>query len=521
MIDLKAPTLGRVIRLDSTKLGHTFFTEEGYLRDRPILTSTGIFEYHNPDGSVRRELRIPEEVFDPESLASYEGKPIIITHDAGLVDKNNVTQHQIGTILTKGYQDGDDVRAEIVINDTDSMKACGLKELSLGYSLDLDETPGVYNGERYDAVQRNIRINHLALVREARAGDQARLNIDSRDSDSKILKGEKIMSKKKTRKDGAPMTKEEFAKAVADFQKRRAERMADKQTAGDDEDENKPLTATAAVGNGDDDTEPAGTLPTTATDDDDDVATQVQNVKDRRDRRDAMGDPANMSAAKGVIADSDEDIDTLLGLISKLLAKLDFKNTDGDDDEGNTPAAVAEDDDDEPMFTKKESNDDDDDEEDPVAANTDDDDTDDDQNCDDDDDDDTVPAQAADCDDMSKANKMNTDSMDKVVRTRLKICRIGDRLNMDGLENMSTVKAKKAIIKRVNPNMRLDGKDRAYIDAAFDMAVAKLNSKEYSGTNRQRRSMFNADSVNRFTKPATNSAAAKRNAMIARHQKED
>ena len=517
MIDLKAPTLGRVIRLDSTKLGHTFFTEEGYLRDRPILTSTGIFEYHNPDGSVRRELRIPEEVFDPESLASYEGKPIIITHDAGLVDKNNVTQHQIGTILTKGYQDGDDVRAEIVINDTDSMKACGLKELSLGYSLDLDETPGVYNGERYDAVQRNIRINHLALVREARAGDQARLNIDSRDSDSKILKGEKIMSKKKTRKDGAPMTKEEFAKAVADFQKRRAQRMADKQTAGDDEDENKPLTATAAVGNGDDDTQPAGKLPTTA-EDEDDVATQVQNVKDRRDRRDAMGDPSNMSAAKGVIADSDEDIDTLLDLISKLMAKVDFAKADGADDEEKAPAAVAEDDDEEPMFTK--SNDDDDDEEDPDTANTDEDD--DEENCDEDEDEDTtIPAKAADCDDMSKANKMNADSMDKLVRTRLKICRIGDRLNMDGLENMSTVNAKKAIVKRVNPNMRLDGKDRAYIDAAFDMAVAKLNSRDYSGTNRQRRSMFNADSASRINSPAKNSAAAKRNAMIARHQKED
>ena len=71
----EAPKLSQVIRLDSLPLNQTYFTPEGYLMDRPILTSTGIFEYTNPDGSVRRELRLPEEVFAAESLASYQGKP--------------------------------------------------------------------------------------------------------------------------------------------------------------------------------------------------------------------------------------------------------------------------------------------------------------------------------------------------------------------------------------------------------------------------------------------------------------
>ena len=133
------PKLKRVIRLDSLPLGQTMFTHEGYLMDRPILTSVGIFEYHNPDGSVRRELRLPDEVFAKESLESYKGKPIIVTHEAGLIDKNNVHDESIGTILSDGYQDGDDVRAEIVIHDTDEMRECRLKELSLGYNLDLDE----------------------------------------------------------------------------------------------------------------------------------------------------------------------------------------------------------------------------------------------------------------------------------------------------------------------------------------------------------------------------------------------
>ena len=165
------PKLKRVRRLDSIKLDQndkTYFTNEGYLIDHPILTSCGIFEYTNPDGSIRRELRLPEHVFAEESLKTYKGKPIIITHEAGVVNKGNVDREQIGTILTDGYQDGDDVRAEIIIHDTDAMKECGLKELSLGYNLDLVEEPGTWNGEPYDAIQTNIAINHLALVASAR-----------------------------------------------------------------------------------------------------------------------------------------------------------------------------------------------------------------------------------------------------------------------------------------------------------------------------------------------------------------
>ena len=129
------PKLTRVVRLDSVPLDKAYYTDEGYLADRPVLTSTGIFEYTNPDGSIRRELRLPEEVFKPESLKSYRGKPIVITHDAGLITKDNVHENSVGTILSEGYRSGNNVVADIVIHDTDAMKNAGLKELSLGYNL--------------------------------------------------------------------------------------------------------------------------------------------------------------------------------------------------------------------------------------------------------------------------------------------------------------------------------------------------------------------------------------------------
>ena len=151
--------LKRVTRIDSIPAGSTYFNEQGFLHDTPVVTSTGIFEYALPDGGVRRELRLPEHVFDKQSLASYSGKPVIITHKAGSIDKNTVMKEIVGTILTEGYQDGSDVRCKIVIHDIDKVKKTPYRELSLGYSLDLIEEPGIWEGEPYDAIQTNIRIN--------------------------------------------------------------------------------------------------------------------------------------------------------------------------------------------------------------------------------------------------------------------------------------------------------------------------------------------------------------------------
>ena len=407
--------LKQVMRLDSIPLDKTYWTGEGYLVDRPIVTSCGIFEYLQEDGNVRRELRLPENVFEEDSLASYEGKPIIITHDAGFVDKDNVEEEQIGTILSRGYQDGDNVRAKIVIHNTDALR-CGLRELSLGYNLTLDETPGVWNGQPYDAIQKNIRINHLALVDNARAGEQARLNIDGKEK--KItLKGGKVMAKtKKTRMDGADLTPEQLQEAVAAY------------VASHQQGQGDGVVPAALEPKTDTDTEPAAISS----------EEKVQMVKDRRDsRRDQEVAPATTEEAQAVIAQQDEDIDTLLSVIEAMEAKQDFDEADDDvnaDEDGEEKT----------------------DEEDKNAGGT-----------------------------------MNADSIDRIVRTSVALARIGDSLHLDGLESMSIIEAKKAIIRKVKPKMRLDGRSRAYIDAAFDLAAEEATARK--DTNFQRRQIFNAD----------------------------
>ena len=166
-------------------------TDEGFLVDSPIVGRVGIQLYKNADGTVRREFRPPEEVFKADSLNSFVGKPITDGHPAEMVNAKNAKSLLVGAIHTEGKQDGDNVVAGITIHDADMIDKImkgGKRELSLGYKVDIEEISGVWNGQEYDAIQRNIRINHLAIVPRGRAGN-ARLNLDRLDAES-VITGE-------------------------------------------------------------------------------------------------------------------------------------------------------------------------------------------------------------------------------------------------------------------------------------------------------------------------------------------
>lgn len=511
------PRLTKVLRLDSVRLPAATFTDEGYLNDRPILTTTGIFEYTNPDGSKRRELRLPEEVFDKESLASYKGKPIIVTHDAGLMSKDNVHENQIGTILSEGIRDGDSVRADIIIHDTDEMRESGLKELSLGYNLDLDETPGTYKGEPYDAIQRNIRVNHLALVNEARAGERARLNIDGRDQNT-LKGGRAIMSNKKrstTRGDGL-LSPDELKEAIAAYKANYGKGMDGKDEGGDN----------TKIGVSSTDADE----PVTADTDNGKIADKVAAIRERNAATDA--DDADPDKA----ARQDDDISTLCDIIDTLLAKLDYasdakngdcssnkdcktkkdgKNCNGGDcangdaddtGEGENPFSTDADEDPDgegDVVTVADADDDPDSEGNPF-----------DQDGDEGDD------VATDCGnkdgddtDQGGTGTLNTDSVDRIVRDRINIGIVGDRLNLDGLEGLPIMAAKKAVIKAVRPGIRLDGKNKAYVNAMFDLACQDAKAATRKDTAYQRRQMFNKDAA---TDSDGDSATAARKRMIDR-----
>jgi len=188
------PTM-EAIRYDRTEIKATR-TDEGYLIDTPIVGRIGIQLYKNADGTIRRELRPPEEVFHSDSLKSFAGKPITDEHPSEPVTAKNAKRLSVGTMKGEGRQDGNDVVAPIIVHDgemIDKILKGDKRELSLGYKVNLEEMPGVWNGQEYDAIQRNIRINHLAIVPRGRAGN-ARLNLDRHDAVLFNHEEEKTMS---------------------------------------------------------------------------------------------------------------------------------------------------------------------------------------------------------------------------------------------------------------------------------------------------------------------------------------
>jgi uncharacterized protein len=160
----------------------------GFLKGPCLLTRTGVLMYRNLDGSIRRELRHPDEVLKPESLETLKLLPVINEHPTngtGLVTPETAKELSIGSTGENTFTENIDgqifLGQNIVISDKSGIEAVenGKKGLSLAYVYDRDWTPGVYNGESYDLVQRNIRYNHLALTKSGRAGSLVRVNNDS------------------------------------------------------------------------------------------------------------------------------------------------------------------------------------------------------------------------------------------------------------------------------------------------------------------------------------------------------
>lgn len=191
-------------------------TNEGFLRGRAIVTSIGVFTYKRADGTIQRELRLPEEVFAENTLNSMKLKPVTLNHPSELVTSDNAKSLQVGSLgdnpsWTKEWHDrnwqevtdGINCAVDMIITRKDAIDAVlnGKQALSMGYTCDLDmaEPGATWCGIEYDFIQRNIRYNHCAIVDSARAGDNARIELRA-DSEDAVL--EDIVMLKNKKNDG-------------------------------------------------------------------------------------------------------------------------------------------------------------------------------------------------------------------------------------------------------------------------------------------------------------------------------
>ena len=187
------------VRYDSASV-KARFDENGFLVDTPVVARVGVQSYFLPDGSERREFRPASEVFKPDSLASYQGKPITLGHV--FVNVDNAKQVVVGSVSGSASRQDSNVVVPLTVYDKESIekaKSGVAGELSVGYSTVDVETPGWGSNEtgeykldgeydsqddipadwvRFDALQTNIIVNHVAMVYKGRAG-VAKLNMDS------------------------------------------------------------------------------------------------------------------------------------------------------------------------------------------------------------------------------------------------------------------------------------------------------------------------------------------------------
>jgi hypothetical protein len=160
----------------------------GWLRVDGRLARVGVQIYRDAAGNERRELRLPEEVFDTASMDSFSLLPLTDSHPPVMLDAKNAKQYAVGSIGSP-RRDGDYMRADILITDEVAIRSAqdGKIQLSNGYSCELDLTQDptlTAKYGRYDAIQRGIQGNHCALVVEGRAGPEARIRLDGTDAAS-------------------------------------------------------------------------------------------------------------------------------------------------------------------------------------------------------------------------------------------------------------------------------------------------------------------------------------------------
>ena len=161
-------------------------TPEGYLTGKIRVTGAGVFSYRTAEG-LKRRLRPVTEVSAQDSISTLNCKPVTLLPPMEDVSPENAKKLQVGFTANDASWDGLNAYVTMTVTDADAIREMldgHVRAVSCGYDAELYKDSGNWQGVDYDEVMKNIRCNHIALVREGRAGDGVRFRIgDSSDFD--------------------------------------------------------------------------------------------------------------------------------------------------------------------------------------------------------------------------------------------------------------------------------------------------------------------------------------------------
>lgn len=162
------------------------YTDNGFLRVKGRAARTGVYQYlaseleltDRAPNEIVNVYRPAEEVFNTDSLQSYSNVDVTNDHPSTMVDAKTYKSTSVGHVIS-ATQDGDFVTVDMIIKSDDAIRdvESGKSQLSPGYTaVYVEEKDVAPCGTAYDFKQTGIDVNHVAIVKRGRGGDQVRIN---------------------------------------------------------------------------------------------------------------------------------------------------------------------------------------------------------------------------------------------------------------------------------------------------------------------------------------------------------
>lgn len=157
---------------------HISKTPEGFLLCSSVpIARIGDYEYSKDEVPIESNGKMviihrdEDEVFSPNAIMSFNGKPVTINHPSDFVTPENWNEYAHGTVQNVRRGEGEQadlLLADLIINTEKAINLVenGLREISCGYDATYEDEG---NGE---GRQKNIIGNHVALVLQGRAGSR-------------------------------------------------------------------------------------------------------------------------------------------------------------------------------------------------------------------------------------------------------------------------------------------------------------------------------------------------------------
>lgn len=168
-------------RYDTSYIKDYMETPEGYLTVNVPITRPGVFPYQRQDGTVQMEAKLPEVIFSDRTLRSARSKPVTDEHPNEPVTIDNYLTYSKGMSHTDARVEDLKLYVSLTVTDKELIQKIhdGKNEISIGFMSDVVAENGTYDGRNYEYVQRNIEINHIAIVEQGRAGPEVAIRSDS------------------------------------------------------------------------------------------------------------------------------------------------------------------------------------------------------------------------------------------------------------------------------------------------------------------------------------------------------